>query len=71
MLYHCYEMIRNREDPAVIDAYYDNIRARYNGIIEELGLDFDISGELTYVKNAMSHASGRDLPLPAVSTSTV
>ena len=60
MLYHCYEMIRNREDPAVIDAYYDNIRARYNGIIEELGLDFDISGELTYVKNAMSHASGRD-----------
>ena len=60
MLYHCYEMIRNHEEPAAIDAYYDNIRARYNGIIKDLGLDFDISGELTYVKNAMSHASGRD-----------
>ena len=60
MLYHCYEMIRNHEEPAAIDAYYDNIRARYNGIIKDLGLDFDISGELTYVKNAMAHASGRD-----------
>ena len=57
MLYRCYEMIRNREN---IDAYYAQICDRYNGIIRELGLSFDISGELEYVKNAMMHASGRD-----------
>ncbi len=56
MLYHCYEMIRNHEN---IDEYYEKIKARYNGIITELGLDFDISGELEYVKNAMQSA-GRD-----------
>ena len=60
MLYRCYEMIRAHEDPAAVDAYYENIRERYNGIIRDLGMDFDISGELTYVRNAMSHASGRD-----------
>ncbi len=60
MLYHCYEMIKAHDPADAIDAYYDNIRERYNGIIRELGLNFDISGELDYVKNAMSHASGRD-----------
>ena len=60
MLYHCYEMIRAHDPADAIDAYYENIRARYNGIIADLGLNFDISGELEYVKNAMAHASGRD-----------
>ena len=57
MLYHCYDMIRNRED---ITDYYQQIKDRYNDIIADLGLDFDIDGELEYVKNAMCHASGRD-----------
>ena len=57
MLYACYEKIRNRES---IDELYDAVKARYNGIIAELGLDFDISGELEYVKNAMLHSAGRD-----------
>ena len=57
MLYHCYEMIRNHEN---IDEYYEKICDRYNGIIKELGLDFDISGELEYVKRSMQHNSGRD-----------
>ena len=57
MLYRCYEMIRNHES---IDEYYKGIEDRYNSIIAELGLNFDISGELAYVKNAMLHASGRD-----------
>lgn len=57
MLYRCYEMIRNKED---IDEYYKKIENRYNTIIAELGMDFDISGELEYIKNAMQHASGRD-----------
>ena len=57
MLYHCYEMVRNRED---ITEYYEQISERYNGIIRDLGLDFDISGELDYIRNAILHHSGRD-----------
>ena len=57
MLYRCYEMIRNHES---IDEYYKEVEERYNSIIRELGLNFDMSGELEYVKNAMLHASGRD-----------
>ncbi len=57
MLYECYEKIRNHED---IDELYDKIVARYNSIIEGLGLDFDISGEFEYVKSALQHRSGRD-----------
>ena len=57
MLYTCYEMIRKNEN---IDAYFAKIADRYNSIIADLGLDFDISGALEYVKNAMLHHSGRD-----------
>ena len=57
MLYSCYEKIRKQEN---IDELYEQIKARYNGIIADLGLNFDISGELEYVKNAMMHRSGRD-----------
>ncbi len=57
MLYRCYELIRHHED---VDAYYEKVCERYNGIIRDLGMSFDISGELEYVKNAMKHASGRD-----------
>ena len=57
MLYTCYEMVKRHED---IDEYYQLICDRYNGIIKELGLKFDISGELEYVKNALMHRSGRD-----------
>ena len=57
MLYHCYEMVARREN---IDEYYEQIKDRYNGIIAELGLSFDISGELEYVKSSMQHNSGRD-----------
>ncbi len=60
MLYECYNLIKAKESRDVIDAAYDRICDRYNSIISELGLDFDLSGELQYVKNAMLHASGRD-----------
>lgn len=60
MLYRCYELIRAREPREAIDRLYSQITDRYNGIIAELGLSFDLSGELEYVKNAMLHASGRD-----------
>ena len=58
MLYQCYEMIRSRASKEEIDAFYETIVARYVGIIEELELNFNIRGELEYIKNAMLHASG-------------
>ena len=57
MLYNCYNMIRNRED---ISEYYQRIVDRYLDIINGLGIDFDITGELEYIKNAMMARSGRD-----------
>ena len=57
MLYHCYELVKTKKD---IDDYFQLIKDRYNGIIADLGLDFNIDGELTYVKNALLHSSGRD-----------
>lgn len=57
MLYNCYNMIRNRED---ITDYYRQIVKRYTEIINGLGIDFDITGELEYIKNAMMARSGRD-----------
>lgn len=57
MFYTCYEKAKAGEN---IDEYYSLIIKRYEDIIRELGLDFDISGELEYVKNAMLHRSGRD-----------
>ena len=57
MLYRCYEMVRNHED---ITEYYQQICERYNSIIHDLGLNFDITGELEYIRNAIQHHSGRD-----------
>ena len=57
MLYRCYDMVHNRED---ITEYYAQIAERYNSIIRDLDLDFDISGELEYIRNAILHHSGRD-----------
>ncbi len=58
MLYACYNMAKAGEN---IDVTYSKICDRYNSIISELGLDFDISGELEYIKNAiLQRRSGRD-----------
>lgn len=57
MLYQCYEAARNREDISVL---FSAIAERYNSIIRDLGLNFDISGELDYIKNAFLHHAGRD-----------
>ena len=59
MLYRCYDLIKSRSSMESIDACYNEIRARYTSIIADLGLDYDINGELDYVKNAMLHAAGR------------
>lgn len=57
LLYRCYEEGRSGAD---INGTYGEITARYNSIISELGLDFDLTGEYEYIKNAMLHRSGRD-----------
>ena len=59
LLYRCYDLIKSRSSSEAIDACYNEIRARYTSIIAELGLDYNINGELDYVKNAMLHAAGR------------
>ena len=59
MLYRCYDLIKSRSSMESIDNCYNEIRSRYTSIIAELGLDYDINGELDYVKNAMLHAAGR------------
>lgn len=60
MLYTLYELVRARASMEVIDAHYENIKARYNSIITELGINLDLSGEYEYIKNAVLHSSGRD-----------
>ena len=60
LLYRCYELIRARESRDVIDSAYEEVVRRYHEIIADLGLSFDMDGELEYVRNAMLHASGRD-----------
>ena len=60
MLYTLYELVRSRAASEVIDAHFSSIKSRYNDIISELGLDFDLSGEFEYIKNAILHNSGRD-----------
>ena len=60
MLYNFFELVRARASSEEIDAYYAKIKERYNGIIADLGLNFDLSGEYEYIKNAVLHNSGRD-----------
>ncbi len=60
LLYRCYDLIKSRATSEAIDTCWNTICARYNDIISELGINYNISGELDYVKNAMLHAAGRD-----------
>ncbi len=57
MLYRCYEMARARED---ISDYFAKIAERYNAIIRDLGLNYDIAGELAYICDGINHHTGRD-----------
>ncbi len=60
MLYTFYELVRARAPMDAVNAHYDKIKARYNAIISELGINLDLSGEYEYIKNAILHNSGRD-----------
>ncbi len=60
MLYQCYNLARDASTRAEFETCYSNICARFHGIINDLGLSFDISGELDYIKNAILGRAGRD-----------
>ncbi len=60
MLYECYRLVRDKASEREFDEHYGKITARFNGIIADLGLDFDISGELEYIRRAILCHSGRD-----------
>ena len=60
MLYQCYNLAREASTKEEFETCYSNICARFQGIITDLGLDFDISGELGYIKNAILGRAGRD-----------
>ncbi|MBO7179547.1 MAG: aspartate kinase [Clostridia bacterium] len=57
MLYSCYKLVKENKD---IDEAFKLIEDRYNGIIEELGLDFCLQPEFDRIKNAIVHHAGRD-----------
>lgn len=57
MLYRCYSMVKAHEN---IDEYFLQIKKRYIDIIKDLGINFDIEGELEYTKNAILYNSGSD-----------
>lgn len=57
LLYRCYDCAKSGDS---IDEVYTEIIERYNSIIKELGINFDLSGEFEYIKNALIHRSGRD-----------
>lgn len=60
MLYEFHRLVRERAPIEKTDAYFDRICERYYTIIDELGLDFDISHEMLYIKNAIMGRAGRD-----------
>ena len=57
LLYTCYEEVKSGKD---ITQTYSKIVERYNSIINDLGIDFDLTGEFEYIKNALMHRAGRD-----------
>lgn len=60
MLYEFHRLVREHAPIEETDAYFDRICERYYTIIDELGLDFDISHEMLYIKNAIMGRAGRD-----------
>ena len=57
MLYHCYEEVENGEDFAKAFA---PIKERYNGIINELGIDLSLEDEYVTIGRNFVAGAGRD-----------
>ena len=57
LLYKCYELSSNEED---VTDVFEEVKARYNDIIRDLGIDLDLSEQFEKIKNSLLHNSGRD-----------
>ncbi len=57
MLYKCYALACDEED---ITEVFDEIKARYNDIIADLGIDLDLTEAFEKIRFSMLHNSGRD-----------
>ena len=57
MLYTCYSLAKNGGD---VDEYFKQIEARYNEIIEGLGLTLDLTSEFEKVKQGIMNNAGKD-----------
>ncbi len=57
MFYACCDMATAGLD---IDPFFDGIKKRFNSIIEELGIELDLSSEYDNIKNSLIHKAGRD-----------
>ena len=57
LLYKCYELASNEED---ITEVFEEIKARYNDIINELGIELDLTEAFEKINMSLRHSSGRD-----------
>lgn len=57
MLYDCYELSAAGKD---VDECFDAVKARYNEIISDLGLDFSLENEFAKIRAAFDIKAGRD-----------
>ena len=57
LLYKCYELASNEED---ITEVFEEIKARYNDIINDLGIELDLSEAFEKIRMSLLHSTGRD-----------
>ena len=57
LLYKCYALACDDED---ITEVFDEIKSRYNSIIEDLGIELDLTEAYEKIRFSMLHNSGRD-----------
>ncbi len=57
LLYKCYSLAFNEED---ITEVFEEIKNRYNDIIEDLGIDLDLTPAFEKIRLSLVHNSGRD-----------
>ena len=57
LLYKCYTLAANEED---VTKVFDEIKQRYNDIIDDLGIDLDLTPKFDRIRDALLHNTGRD-----------
>ena len=57
LLYKCYTLASNEED---VTKVFEEIKQRYNDIIDDLGIDLDLTPKYDRIRDALLHNTGRD-----------